>query len=48
MAQKNLFIAISFHLFIAILRAKMSRVNKALGACQFLVTAPASSKNDQK
>jgi hypothetical protein len=30
MAQKYLFIAISFYHFIAILCAKMSRVNKAL------------------
>jgi len=30
MAQKYIFIAISFYLFIAILCAKMSRVNKAL------------------
>jgi len=30
MAQKYLFIAISNYLFIAILIAKMSRVNKAL------------------
>jgi len=35
MAQKNLFIAISFYLFIAMLCAKMSRANKALRGSVF-------------
>jgi len=48
-SQNYLIISISFYLFIAILSAKMSRVNKALKDYEpIFTTSKAASKNAEK